>query len=88
MTGYTFDRYAVRHDTGYSVSAVTDRGWGVTWFVEAAPDSRTGWRIWKPTPSNHPAYILTTGALGKRILAIVAATQARFDYQAVDGVQS
>lgn len=86
MSRYTFDRFATRHDTSYSVSAVTDRGWMITWFVEPDPTSRTGWSIWKPTPSNEPAYITPTGSLGRRILAIVAATKARFDDQAVGGV--
>ena len=85
---YTFDRFATRHDTGYSVSAVTDRGWMITWFVDPDPSSRSGWSIWKPTPSNYPAYITPSGTLGKRILKVVAATQARFSDQAVDVVQT
>lgn len=92
MTGmttprYTFDRFATRHSDGcYSVSAVTDRGWMITWFVEPKPESRSGWSIWKPTPSNEPAYITPSGSLAKRILKVVAATQARFDDQAIGGV--
>ena len=83
---YTFDRFATKHDDCYGVSAVTDRGWMITWFVEPDPTSSTGWRIWKPTPSNHPAYITPSGSLGRRILKVVAATQARFHDQAVGGV--
>ena len=85
MTRYTFDRYATRHHSSYSVSAVTDRGWGITWYVERGQDG--SWVIWKPTPSNEPAYINPTGSLAKRIFKIVAATQARFGDQAVDKVQ-
>ena len=84
---YTFDRYAVKHDTGYSVTAVAEvSGYATTWYVEPDPTSHTGWRIWKPTPSNHPAYITPSGALGRRILARVAATQARFGDQTADKV--
>jgi hypothetical protein len=81
---YTFDRYATKHDTCYSVSAVTDRGWMITWYVELAEDG--GWEIWRSKPSNDLLYVKPTGTLGRRILAIVAATQARFSDQAVGGV--
>ena len=79
MTRYTFDRYATRHDTGYSVSAVADvSGWTHTWFVDPDPASPAGWRIWKPTPSNVPLAISPSGVLGKRVLAVVRATQERW----------
>jgi len=87
MTRYTFDRFATRHDTGYSVSAVAEvTGWTHTWYVGPDPLSRTGWRIWKPTPSNRPQPITPSGALGRRILAVVRATQERVDNQTVEGV--
>lgn len=87
MSRYTFDRYATRHDTGYSVMAVTDRGWAITWYVDPAPGSTTGWVIWKPTPSNEAVYLNPTGSLARRILAVVRRTQERFDNQPVEGVQ-
>lgn len=80
MSRYTFDRYATRHsDGGFSVSAVTDRGWTITWYVDPSTTSSTGWRIWKPTPSNEAMGISPYGKLGKRILTVVRATQERFD---------
>lgn len=89
MSRYTFDSIATCGlDGAYYVSRRNEvTGFYTTWYVEPDPASATGWRIWKPTAFNRPQYITPSGALGKRILAIVAATQARFGNQTVDKVK-
>lgn len=72
---YTFERSVTDYGDGtYGVSAVTDRGWSLTWFVEAADG---GWVITRSTPSNESKTIKTTGSLGKSILARVQAHLSR-----------
>lgn len=85
---YTFDPIASNNLNGsFTVSRRNEiTGYYTTWYVEPDSTSSTGWRIWRPTPSNRPMVITPTGSLGRRILAIVTATQARFSDQAVGGV--
>jgi hypothetical protein len=86
---YTFDRFATANLNGSFTVSRRDEvtGYYTTWYVEPDPVSHTGWRIWRPTPSNRPLTITPTGTLGKRILAVVRATQERFGNQAVEGVR-
>lgn len=75
---YTFDRSVTDFGDGsYAVSAVTAKGWNISWFVEPDAQARTGWRIWRPTPSNETLAITPTGSLGRAILARVNDHRAR-----------
>lgn len=75
MTRYTFDRAATANlDGSFTVSRRDEvTGYYTTWYVEPDPVSHTGWRIWRPTPSNRPLTITPTGTLGRAILARVTA---------------
>jgi hypothetical protein len=73
---YTFDPIATKTltDTYYVSRRNEITGYYTTWYVEPDSTNSTGWRIWRPTPSNRPMIITPTGTLGRRILAIVNKT--------------
>jgi len=75
---HTFDTIASNNLDGCFTVSRRDEitGFYTTWFVEPEPASSTGWRIWKPMPSNRPMVITPTGTLGRRILTIVNKTIA------------